>query len=621
MDDYASDQQKMIERIHQLGEAALRGNIDPDSASQLEDLVVHNAEARDVYASFILDTTILRAMASRNEDHPEQLDRTRTASLPPAAPAAKVGSSHSVCDSHPVQKRSPAIIDIARLFAVSSSSVSALRLLLLAIGAAGFSAGLMFGMRADNKIGPDERHLSQKEPGNLSPSVTPAAYLTSTNGCSWAYSSPEIRSLGSSVHPGDEIALHEGIAEFRLASGVALSVEGPAAMVMTSPSSLVLQHGKVTVYVPWTVTDFRLTASACRFTACDAEFGINVAGGVIDLHTFSGRVFATPAIESRCEDGFGIDVSETSEVIEREEDLPQGTDFSKTNVVAGRGLTLQSKGNVTKVAKWHTAEKDEFATKLTMAGPLPITDSYQEAVLASKPISYWRFEECKNYVVTNEISDACALMINGDLRLAGDSSNRVAEFGRPGSKCFLQSDGALKLHEGSQYSVELWVKPSHVHEGSLVCMLADLSPDRKERAAFYLQTIGFDHSRIDHPRQSVRFLHRDPPGFMSQEGTSCYSQMRYSVRRWQYMVATKSDSEIRLYIDGVLAAKRPETSSLAANLHLEVGQCGIARPVNPFIGQLDELAIYSRVLSEAEILKHFKAVEFKSPPAPSRQDI
>jgi hypothetical protein len=451
--------------------------------------------------------------------------------------------------------------------------------------------------------------------------IVPVAFLTSANGCDWGLSSPEIRSFGSSVQPGDEIALHEGIAEFRLASGVALSIEGPAAMVMTSPSSLVLQHGRVTVYVPWTVTDFKLTASACRFTACDAEFGINVAGGEVDLHTFSGKVFAAPAIEGRRENGFGIDLGETSEVIEREDNLPEGADFSKTNVGAGRGLKLQSKGSVTKVAKWHAAEKDEFATKLTMAGLLPVTDLYQEAVLSSKPISYWRFEDCKNNVVANEIPEACALMINGDLRLAGDSSNRVAEFGRPGSNCFLQSAGVIKLPKGSQYSVELWVKPSHVHEGSLVCMLADLSPKRKERAACYLQTAGFDHSRIARPRQSVRFLHRDPPGFQSSEGTSCYSQTRYSVRRWQYLVATKSDAEIRLYIDGILTDKQPETSSLAANLHLEIGQCGVARPVNPFIGQLDELAIYSRVLSEAEILKHFKAVEFKSSRSPSKQEI
>jgi hypothetical protein len=61
-----------------------------------------------------------------------------------------------------------------------------------------------------------------------SPAATPAAFLTSSTGCAWGAGSSKLQTVGSSVDLGDEISLQEGIAEFRLASGVYVSVEGPA---------------------------------------------------------------------------------------------------------------------------------------------------------------------------------------------------------------------------------------------------------------------------------------------------------------------------------------------------------------------------------------------------------
>jgi hypothetical protein len=279
-------------------------------------------------------------------------------------------------------------------------------------------------------------------------------------------------------------------------------------------------------------------------------------------------------------------------------------------------LELVTRGALTKVSKWHTADAAKFATKLTMAGSLPVSTAYVDAVMASKPISYWRFEQCKDGRVPNEIEGATALKeVNGPLRLTGDSSNRVAEFGRPGSEGYLLSEESLNLPAGTDYSIELWVKPSHIHEGACVTMLVDESLGKKELTALYMQFCGAIQRSIPaFNRSRFRFLHRNPPGPDSRDGKSCYSRDPYAPRRWQHVVATKEGAAMRLYIDGVVASTEQDKSSLAPNLRLVIGQLGVAKRLHPLVGQMDELAIYDHALSSKEVEAHWKVVDFDKHP-------
>jgi hypothetical protein len=442
------------------------------------------------------------------------------------------------------------------------------------------------------------------ERAGVPPTARVAAYLTLANGCDWGGMTVDALSVGRSIQMGDEITLHEGIAEFRLASGVSLSIEGPATLVMTSVNSLLLQHGRLTAYVPWAASDFKLITSACRLTASDAEFGVDASGGEVDLHAFSGEVLAVPEF---------VDGSNGDLAVEREQNLAAGSEFQATTIVAGRGLQLVNESGVTHVSRWHPASKSHFATKLTMAGPLPITSEYVDSVMESKPISYWRFESRLDELIKNEVPAAAALKILGDLRLAGESTNHVMELGRPGSDGYLLSRDALTFPSTSGYSLEAWLKPSHLHTGTAVLLLADLEKDGKERAAFLLQVLGSNHDRsfVGRFPGSIRFLHRNPPGPRSDTGTSCFSSSTYSARRWQHVAVTKHESEMRLFIDGALAATASDKRPLANNLHVVIGQLGKSQRLQPFVGQLDELAIYDRALSQDEISKRLKILKWK----------
>lgn len=424
--------------------------------------------------------------------------------------------------------------------------------------------------------------------------------LTYLNGCSWGGTSPQFTKLDSLIRTGEEVTLYEGLAEFRLSSGVSLSIEGPASLVLTSPVSLVLQHGRVTVYVPPSVDDFRLVTPACRLTCRQTEFGVQVIGGSVDVHAFSGQVLAEPALGSE-------QVEDREGLYAREEDLLAGEGFSKATIEAGRGLALTIRSDDTFVSRWHASDETQFATRLSMANKLPITKPYVKAVLDSQPIGYWRFEKPTDGVIANEVGGLAGLAIAGNVDFVGDAKNGSLELGRPGSIGALYCKNELNLPRGSDYSVEIWMKPSHFHRGGLVGMTIPKSSANRELGAFCLLT-----TRASGNQQCLRFMHRDPPGFDPKTGTDCYSTVSYRLRRWQHVAAVKLGPEMQIYLDGKLVGKKRDESSLASHLCVIVGELSTSSRVYPFVGQLDELAIYPHALSKEEIDRHIKSVKWES---------
>jgi hypothetical protein len=445
------------------------------------------------------------------------------------------------------------------------------------------------------------------------------ALLTVSNGCNWGNAALNMLSVGQSIQSGEELTLHEGIAEFNLSSGVTLSIEGPAALIMNSPSSLVVHYGRVTAYVPWTVNDFKMLAASCPISARDAGFGVNVLGSTVDLHVFSGEVIVgSSPFESVATDEWEYGIENVP--IQREEELPSGSDFIKALVAKGRAVQMRDSDGQMKISRWHAAKASEFAAKLSMAGSLPVSASYIQAVIKSKPVGYWRFESQEEQRVVNQVSPSNDLLIVGNVKLIGDEENRVAEFGRSRSEGHMVSSKPLDALAGHDYSVEFWLRPSHSHRGGLMGLAVNQHRESDQILTtnlhgFFLEVIGalkpaaLVELGLKEPN-SIRFLHRDPPGSEYRTGTSCFSSTPYAVRRWQHVVAVKTGPEMRLYINGKLAATASDSSSLAKGLFLEVGQLIGTHEIVPFVGQLDELSVYDRALSAAEIKRHYKAIDW-----------
>ena len=92
------------------------------------------------------------------------------------------------------------------------------------------------------------------------------------------------------------------------------------------------------------------------------------------------------------------------------------------------------------------------------------------------------------------------------------------------------------------------------------------------------------------------------------------STQGYADGAWHYVAASLSPSGMRLYVDGQLVGQR---SDVTVGEHLSIGYWRIgqdtltgwpsAPATNAFAGRLDELAVYKRALSAAEVAAHYAA--------------
>jgi hypothetical protein len=262
------------------------------------------------------------------------------------------------------------------------------------------------------------------------------------------------------------------------------------------------------------------------------------------------------------------------------------------------------------------ADRSKFTTKLPMGGQLPISQKYVKAVLASRPLSYWRFESIDGDEVQSEVKPALPLKVIGEVALTGDARNHSLELGVSAGDGHLITDKKMPF-TGSDYTVELWCKPNHFHHGAMVILGQDASNKHKTKFGHccVLKVLREGSENLKLPPGCIRFIHRDTPSIRIRDGASCFSGQPYKPRSWQHVVAVKQKTNLQLYVNGQLLDETKGEAGLARNLRVIVGEAFFRdhamSPISYF-GQVDELAIYDRALSNKELLEHFRAVEAES---------
>ena len=81
-----------------------------------------------------------------------------------------------------------------------------------------------------------------------------------------------------------------------------------------------------------------------------------------------------------------------------------------------------------------------------------------------------------------------------------------------------------------------------------------------------------------------------------------------TTQKWYHVVGTWDGTTMKLYINGFLNSSGTWAGSLTPNnLNLQIGRLGKPNWMYQFDGIIDEVRIYNRALSAAEILKHYQA--------------
>jgi hypothetical protein len=427
--------------------------------------------------------------------------------------------------------------------------------------------------------------LSPRSPQERSPQPAHPAYVAVVvrlDGAQWEASNGAQLSEGSPL-PTGSLRLRAGRATLTLFNGVMLSVQGPADLDLMSVERVFCREGKVRARVPPGADGFAVFAPGSAVVDYGTEFGLNVAAdGKAQCMVFQGKA----EVSVLNEDGHTLRSQLLSEKMAAEID--------------------PSAGRIRDVA----AEPDQFVAAPEMIPPaLVLSPTYPDEVRKLHPWGYWRFETQANQHFPNEMPDRPALRAIGSVTLAGaPGDNHSAVFGPSQREQYLVMNDSWMPPRPRGYAVELWALSEEFNISTLVS-LTSRADEPVQKHSFLLELTGLSHHLVHQPCR-VRALDRWPPG--EAGGVNVFSRRMYIPYRWHHLVAQKNLDRLELYLDGELEGTAPvDEDEATTNCRLVVGRLKTERQPNlyqarPFVGRLDELAVYDHPLSPADIRRHYE---------------
>jgi len=299
---------------------------------------------------------------------------------------------------------------------------------------------------------------------------------------------------------------------------------------------------------------------------------------------------------------------------------PSGSPLRIRQVEEHRAFAIDpGKGQIEETA---ARSEDFLRPPVLSVPPLALDSSYREAVLAGRPWSYWRFEAMDDGIVPSEIAGRPSLRATGPVQLAvadARTLNRCAVFGSEETEQTLALDGLWEPPRDPGYAVELWVLPERIGHAALASLIEPVPPNDDYKHLFLLELTASDRQSLLPPGE-VRFLHRWPPSDWG--GDNLFSSRHYVPYRWHHLVAQNNGGMMELYVDAVPVPPIPihsDTATEACALLL-----GRLKPEprpegkihsRPFVGRIDELALYNHPLSAEDVRSHYTLANPRVRPA------
>jgi hypothetical protein len=127
-----------------------------------------------------------------------------------------------------------------------------------------------------------------KRPSAMGTASTAVAMLTRVVDAHWGQNTAPVR-VGSALKPG-WLRLESGLAQVVFYSGARVVIEGPAELQLLSPTEAFCSTGRLLAEVPQPARGFRLKTDEITVVDLGTAFGINAARGQTEVHVFEGKV-------------------------------------------------------------------------------------------------------------------------------------------------------------------------------------------------------------------------------------------------------------------------------------------------------------------------------------------
>ncbi|GAA1732208.1 hypothetical protein GCM10009809_29630 [Isoptericola hypogeus] len=232
------------------------------------------------------------------------------------------------------------------------------------------------------------------------------------------------------------------------------------------------------------------------------------------------------------------------------------------------------------------------ASGRTLAVPARPADAYGAAVYDADPDLYWRYDETSGSSVADSgtygnpagISGAYSRNVTG--ALSGNVGRGIAFTGTNGGNVY----STTSVNNPTSYSLETWFRSTSTQGGKLIGLGSSQSgnSDSYDRHV-YMQ----DDGRLVF-------------GVWTGQANTVTTSGAYNNGAWHHVVATQGSDGMRLYVDGQPVGTHPQTGAQDYSGYWRVGGDTTWGSSSPnLVGSFDETAVYSSVLSGADVATHY----------------
>lgn len=382
--------------------------------------------------------------------------------------------------------------------------------------------------------------------------------------------------------PAGEVHIAEGVIEIMFDSGVKVVLEGPARFVPQSSRSGLLRSGKLVAQCPAGSPPFAVQTSTAVAAGAGAEFACEVKpDGATKVHVFDGQV----EVAGRTHGGD-----------------PQARD----QLGAGEALLVSTSPDV-RLARL-AGPAGEYVRRLPQ----------HRRHFPMGLVAYWNFDEQGGPAFDSQGHNHG--LLQGIQRTAGLVGGGALDFGgRSGQQVSVGAEGdAFRFATGLAIEA-LFVSRWSGKEGDYDEIFRKEDGNRRVLLSFQNDRAGNQVEPKPVPPRPVLALGLNVAGVYSelelpldgQQGRLTVAQLTDG--HVHHVVATYDAASGRkaIYLDGALGAH--EQFAPGAEIH-----SGGSQPASigntfggwePFTGVLDEVAVYTRALSAAEIAEHWQQVQ------------
>ncbi len=193
-------------------------------------------------------------------------------------------------------------------------------------------------------------------------------------------------------------------------------------------------------------------------------------------------------------------------------------------------------------------------------------------------VGYWSFDEGAGKTAADYSENGHDGKFAGDPKWVAGKFNAALEFDGVDDHVKVADDNALDLTDA--VTLMAWFSPSAALAGRRMMV--------KNNSIFVI----FDFGNAN----SVDFLVK-PNNLFAQSKTT-----DWKIGEWYHFAGTFDGKTLRVYINGKLDGEAPNNTPIApSDLELWIGGDDNGRPTDWFPGKIDEVRLYKKVLTEADI--------------------